>query len=260
MSTNEERCAFDYLIRTNSIDVFKLLLKNPNVSSTIDYSYVLKAAAACGNIEMVKSLIEEAPADLIDACNVALASAAESGHTEVVQLLLTQTGVDPAADHSFAIRSAACKGHADVVKLLLLDSRSDPSILGNLAIRLSSAYGHTEVVKLLSADPRVDLKTDDYSSFVKATQNGHAETLRFLLSIDTPPEAIQLNIIAVASYIGNVEMISIWLEQLGHRANADMYEKFDHQKFSMPVKELWMDHLLTHCSKTREIAKRLMLK
>lgn len=44
-----------------------------------------------------------------------------------------------------------------VAKLLLADIRVDPSALRNYAIRIASERGHLELVKMLMSDPRYSI-------------------------------------------------------------------------------------------------------
>jgi len=101
-----------------------------NMSLDVDELF---EAAASGNFEVVKRLLDEGNVDpnslkLINNFQTTpLDEAASYGHLEVVKLLLSDKRI--IAD-VYAIRWAAFKNHADIVKLFLEDGRADPVLEG----------------------------------------------------------------------------------------------------------------------------------
>ncbi len=67
--------------------------------------------------------------------NKAIKISSERGDLEAVRSLLQDPRVDPSAERNYSIRMASLNGHLEVVKLLLQDSRVDPSDIDNYAIR-----------------------------------------------------------------------------------------------------------------------------
>jgi ankyrin repeat protein len=89
---------------------------NNNINITYKNDLALREAALKGNLNMVKSLIEEG-ADIHAGNDRALKWAAMAGHLDVVKLLVEE-GANIHAESNAALRWAENKGHLDVVEYL----------------------------------------------------------------------------------------------------------------------------------------------
>jgi ankyrin repeat protein len=159
-------------------------------------SLELHDAAAVGNLERAKQIVDEGPAGAgsfsPDGFPV-VALAAVFGHLQVAKYL-AERGADvnaPATNGSGynALTGAVAGGHTAIVAWLLKNGananyRYGP---GYSPLLTAAANGHLEIVKLLlahGADPHA-ISNDGQSALALATERNHAAISEFLRSIPT---------------------------------------------------------------------------
>jgi len=99
----------------------------------------------------------------------------------------------------------------------LLDCGVDPTADDNYAIRVASERGHVEVLKILLSDKRVDPTAGDNRAILWASENGHVEVVKILLSDKrVDPTAGDNRAILWASENGHVEVVKL-LKKAGCR-------------------------------------------
>ncbi|KAJ3108597.1 Cell death protease [Phlyctochytrium bullatum] len=127
-----------------------------------------RAAAAVGNVEALRVLLDLLPADLSVHHSEILRLACKNGHTDIFRLLLDHSvaaaalgiqGVDPSVWDNSVLYGASSENRADIVKLLLDHSITavplgipgvDPSEYDSSLLRIAGRDGYAaEVVKLL---------------------------------------------------------------------------------------------------------------
>lgn len=108
--------------------------------------------------------------------DTAIFNAAKNGHLETVQYLKEQG----AKRSGFALNIAARHGHLEIVKYL---TEQKEQTLNGLNIDLSAAAEgrHLDVIKYLITQGANNF----YNALYDATQNGHLETVKFLMSQET---------------------------------------------------------------------------
>jgi len=161
------------LISEGNLDAIKILIDdNPdllNQSNTLLEDAALHYAAANGNIEVVRYLIDEKRVVLLvtmthDTINkattngwTALHNAALHGHKDVVEILLAKDGIEvnkANKEGATALHWAAAKGHKDVVNLITY---------------------YKKLHNLTAQEPSIDKTIED--SFTFTRENGETETL-----------------------------------------------------------------------------------
>lgn len=104
-----------------------------------------RRAVKDGQLEVLRSLIEQNAIDPLREDSELLRMAAECQHPEIVAYLIPLS--DPQAENSLALRWACEKPGLRCVELLL--PHSDPKAENSAALRLAVTYGNYEAAKLL---------------------------------------------------------------------------------------------------------------
>jgi len=104
-----------------------------------------RRAVKNGQLEVLRSLIEDNAIDPLRENSELLRIAAECQHAEIVAYLIPLS--DPKAENSLALRWACEKPGLRCVELLL--PHSDPKAENSAALRLAVTYGNYEAAKLL---------------------------------------------------------------------------------------------------------------
>lgn len=158
MSDNNEtvQSLFD-AVKQGNVGLVEELMQIVDPAARCNHAIVL--AAEYGHIEVVRLLLGDPRVSSAENLNDATGMAALRGHTGIVKLLLANPNVNPAGSDNHAFAWATLRGHVEIVRLLLADPRVDPAAEDNRALGVAVGHGHVEVVRLLLADPRVnDLK------------------------------------------------------------------------------------------------------
>lgn len=108
-------------------------LKKQNLDKNL-FSRLFIAASGEGELELFKLLIKHPDVNPAYGDNEAFILASERGYISVVKLLLKDLRVDPTARNHDAIIRSCADGQIEVVKLLLRDARVDPSTNENFVI------------------------------------------------------------------------------------------------------------------------------
>jgi ankyrin repeat protein len=156
-----------------------------------DATLEIHDAAAAGNLDRVKHLIEKNPSvshSFSPDGFPVVALAAVFGHLDVARYL-TENGADvnaPATNGSGynALTGAVASGHTEIVKWLL-DNNANPNYRygqGYSPLLTAAANGHLEIVKLLLAHGAdLHATTDDgKSAHALATERNHTPVADFL--------------------------------------------------------------------------------
>ena len=179
---------------SNSVPLCRKLVQRGEVVNTQDtgrYGSALAAAAAEGNLEIVKFLCLEAGADVNLLLNggygSALAAAAYDDNLEIVKVLLDAgANVDLLLNGRYgsALATAACYGNLDIVKFLCLEAGADVNLL------LKSSFG---------------------SALAAAAYNARLEIVKFLLdagaNMDLPFENGRYGLFDIAEYHDYLEAV-----------------------------------------------------
>ncbi|MEE9442359.1 MAG: ankyrin repeat domain-containing protein [candidate division Zixibacteria bacterium] len=181
-------------------------------------------AAAAGDIEKVKKLIEDNPTSAGSFDNVRLLPihwAALNGHLEVVRLLIEQgTGVSAGdGDNTTPLICAVGRGHLDVVKYLIQQGASvdERDNYGNTPMLSATRSGSVEVVAYLAEHGgNLDEKTEHGSTLLLiCISRNHPELARYLLErgadVNACPDPQSLPILRAVRE-GKTEIVEILLE------------------------------------------------
>src|SRR5262249_40614552 len=138
----------------------------------IHNSFPLQIAAAIGNINIVKLLLEDKRADPADYFKIDVIPPGYS-----------------------ALPAAIGQGHLAIVKLLLMDERDAPYCFNNLPLFRAITNGNCEIIKLLLKDTRVNpaqlveaVRGNNYypmspeNKHVVPPDNNHAEALALIMN------------------------------------------------------------------------------
>ena len=217
---------------SNSVPLCRKLVQRGEIVDTQDigrYGSALAAAAAKGNLEIIKFLCLEAGADVNLLLNVAyyrsaLAAAAAKGNLEIVKFLCLEAGADVnLLLKSFcgsALAAAAFQGNLEIVKFLCLEARADVNLLltdlYGSALAAAAAKGNLEIVKFLcleaGADVNLLLKSSFGSAVAAAAFQGNLEIVKFLLDAganrDLPLQNGRYGYFDIAEYHNYLETAS----------------------------------------------------
>jgi ankyrin repeat protein len=135
---------------------------------------VLVWASQEGHLDIVKYLISQ-DANVNVYMNDALLRAIKSGHVEVVKYLVS-AGAD--VDNG-AVEIATRRGDLDIIKYLVSrGAEVDPTLL-----ETASVYGgHLDIVQYLVLEEGVDVNADNDEALIAASERGHLEIVKFLVS------------------------------------------------------------------------------
>ena len=202
------------------------------VNSLIDKDlYPLHIAACCGNVRMVKLLIDcgaNVNAKTIESGDTPLGIAAEGGFVDIVRDLLVMPTIDLHAVNDIgqnAVYLASRRGHLEVMKALAqAGTGADVSCVdGSTPMFAAAAGGHLHVMaalKGLGVDINARGALDGFTSVFRASAIGRADIVRVLRAFEgdigalgpggAPP-------IFVAAQNGHIEVV-----KLLHRLGADV--------------------------------------
>lgn len=181
-SRNEtEQAKFKRSVGENNIQLFKEMLKNPNIKPCYEKNWAIRYACSFGYYTIVKLLLEDGRSDPSVFLQVCVKYACENGYSKILQLLLKDERVDPSDDNSYALTLAAENGHYTCVKILLKDSRINPSINDCESLIKASLNYHWNIVSLIVKDKRVRYKYDlIFQCFHNAFYNKNYELAKSL--------------------------------------------------------------------------------
>ena len=214
---------------SNSVPLCRKLVQRGEVVNTQDtgrYGSALAAAAAEGNLEIVKFLCLEAGADvnllLKSFCGSALAAAAFQDNLEIVKFLYLEAGADVNlllnGGYGSALAAAAYDDNLEIVKVLL-DAGANVDLLLNgrygSALATAACYGNLDIVKFLcleaGADVNLLLKSSFGSALAAAAYNARLEIVKFLLdagaNMDLPFENGRYGLFDIAEYHDYLEAV-----------------------------------------------------
>jgi ankyrin repeat protein len=198
-------------IEVGNISIVKMLLAYPgdlneNIIPLVPY------AVSGDNIELVRLLLSD-PRVVITydySDQISIIGAVQHDQIEMTRLLLSDPRFDPSADNNKSIVYAAQNGNIEMAKMLLSDPRVDPSVDHNQAIRCASQNGHNEIVRLLLSDPRTDPNTFNGSLIFKAVSSSNIEMVKFLLAHPKIDASIIYNgALRIAESANNFEIITL---------------------------------------------------
>jgi ankyrin repeat protein len=190
------------------IDLFKLLLAHPTMSSSLND--ILSLAVAHSVEDAVKLLLAEnnERMDPSKRDNEAIRLACNRRNEEIIKLLLADKRVDPSVGNGNCIMDSIAKGDLKSVTFLLgIDKRIDPSCQQNKPIIFASNAGHLEIVKLLLKDPRVNPADQDNRAIVNASEKGHKEVVELLLADKRVDPSVRKNRALTVARVKNFQPI-----------------------------------------------------
>jgi ankyrin repeat protein len=214
----------------NSITVFGSLMQFEKQNSELQQKKI---------IHTLEILISKgADVNIADSGRFPLFTASLNGNLGIVNFLLKQSGIEKSInrlskDGVSSLFSASQRNHVGVVRALI-DAGADVylSTSDNIPLHTASENGHLEIVKQLISD-RV---LSDYKDFVYegqvslylASQNGHVKVVEELLTIkgldlDYIHKRNNASAIHVATQNGHSEIVELFLER---GANVNLLSSF----------------------------------
>lgn len=155
----------------------------PDWTTQPDLHVVLAYAACEDNLVLVRHLLEGA--DKLDPAHddsAVLRIAARCGSINVVRHLLAHKRADPAALEQWAFYWAVRSNHTATALLLLDDERVDPTAHDQFAICHASITNQRALVQVLLRNEKVDPNARDGTPLVAAMSTGNQSLLEMLLS------------------------------------------------------------------------------
>jgi ankyrin repeat protein len=133
--------------------ILDLIRSTPDLMHLL-HNIVLKPlvidAAAKGDLERLKMLVDQLRANRIEALNTAFAEAARHDRLKVLEYLVDFPEVDPDRDENRAFRLAAKSGHTRIVKFLKhMRGVWPPCEKENQALRKACKNKHPQVVEMI---------------------------------------------------------------------------------------------------------------
>jgi ankyrin repeat protein len=141
-------------IKNNNIKEFNILLKDKRVNAAYNDSYAIHLAAENGYFEIFKTLLKEPNVNHNNKYGRSIIDASFYGHTDIVLLLLQDSDLDDFYI-CYTILNAAKYGHIELTKALLKQSSVNPTEFNNTAIIDAYDNKKFDIVKLLWNDKRV---------------------------------------------------------------------------------------------------------
>lgn len=188
-----------HAVRHGHIDIVRWLITDSgkDVDFTIGDSAALREAAAVGNLEIIRYLVEAVVSDSTEAanrygfapsnrrvdisvCNHApIQLAAQYGHLNVIRYLIEDSGqkTDFTANDNHAVIWAAIRGYLDIVKYLVFDAIG----AGKIAAK---KYGFEPLTVNIDVTARDNLAT------IYSARDGQYTTLRWLVLESGQPISI----------------------------------------------------------------------
>ncbi|KAL3981526.1 Ankyrin repeats (3 copies) family protein [Acanthocheilonema viteae] len=207
-------------------DVVKYLLEQGADKYKEELHTALMEASMDGHYEVAKLLLDNgAPVNLAsDSFESPLTLAACGGHPDLVRLLLERGAiVEEVNDEGYTpLMEASREGHLEVVRLLIkfgakVNTQTDET--GETALTLAACGGFKDVVELLvRSDARLD--TGANTPLMEAAQEGHLDTVRFILNemrslglpIDATTTANSNTALTYAAENGHLDVCAVLIE------------------------------------------------
>lgn len=231
--------------KKGSLNVVKNLVKkwdlNPNFTfyeTSFFEGTIFKYAAASGNLELVKFLLEDCYADIESQATkypgcygTALSYAVEKGHVAIVDYLIAKGAhVNPKVAYSDILNSAIESGNVLIFKKLIQAG----SILDKYHLALAISKGNLEITQYI-LELKPGLKNHQFlldDPVKKAIQSGNVTLLKYLeknenLNIFTPEDNHIKNInlyLLNAAAKSNIAMMRYILEEKGLLAECQKPE------------------------------------
>ena len=111
--------------------------------------------------------------------------------------------------HNLSIIEAVYKHNLSELEILLKDENASPDFCQNLPIVIASAFGYVPVIKILLAYPRVNITDRSDAAVKSAVQNGHMETVRFILDLYMPNKSCFYYLCHVAIQNEHLEILKL---------------------------------------------------
>jgi ankyrin repeat protein len=140
-----------------------------------------KAAAAGGDVEAMRLLLDRGAEADSESGAAALKASAAGGHVEAMRLLLDRGAKADSESGAAALKASAAGGHVEAVRLLLDRGANADGESGAAALSAAAACGHVEAMRLLlERGAKADGESGAAALSAAATAN-HAEAVRLLL-------------------------------------------------------------------------------
>ncbi|KAJ1551709.1 hypothetical protein HK096_003711 [Nowakowskiella sp. JEL0078] len=222
VTTNELICDLDTAgqLAKPELDLIRWILlqvSNKNFRCQDDDITILRVAAARGNLDVVRWLIEEEGIDVSCDRDMAVCEAAVNGHIEVVKYL-HQKGANIHARWETCSRKSAANGHLSLLKWLK-EVGGDVRALDDAALTAASTNGHLEVVKWLVEKNNANVHTKDDASLRGAAGNGHVQIVKYLRKCGSNIRSKNDDALCKAALSGDMAL-TMWLHQHGCNINS----------------------------------------
>ena len=148
-----------------------------NARSVNNYNELLLDSSEENEISLVKEALNKG-ADINFQTSLSLYNAAASGNLEIVKYLIE----NGALDLDGAMRAASGRGYLNIVKYLVENGANIHS-LNELALRLASKYGDLNIVKYL-VEKGADIHVFDDHPLQLAKEQKHLDVVEYLKSLN----------------------------------------------------------------------------
>ncbi len=168
-----------------------------DINSKDDHGYTaLIEASKYGHYDIVKYLItSKAEIDLQGwHCYTALAFATERGHLEIAKMLIDAGANINAIDdeNNTCFSKTAENGNIEIAKLLIDHGVNIASVddVGRTPFQYAAENGHANIVKLLIDNGvKIIYENGKTNELIYAAENGHTEIVKMILEMDVHPTA-----------------------------------------------------------------------
>lgn len=168
-----------HLINTRNIKIISYLIsKRLYTHAYIDFLYF---AISCGNINMIKCIVESNIVDPSINNNMAIMLASSSYNPEIMEFLLKDSRIDPETNNNYCIKNAIRKGLVDIVKVLMKDKRLNNKTHHEIIFIHACKHGNTEIAELILKNNVISIESYSEHAFMLAIQSGETELVRLLL-------------------------------------------------------------------------------
>ncbi|OHT03205.1 hypothetical protein TRFO_29516 [Tritrichomonas foetus] len=180
-------------VESYNIQILIEILKNENISLVSDVNQwnILQIASGCGQLEVIRFVIEERGMDINSKNSLGKTSlilASENGFSDIVDYLLSfeEIEVNAGNDRGTALHYAVLNGHLSVIKLLCKHKDIDLNALNaNAETPLFVACRHSfiDIIKYLVGLPKINLnaRADCYHTpLLISCKYGILEVVRIL--------------------------------------------------------------------------------
>ena len=140
----------------------------------MDDSEVLKVSIRNRQVEMVRALAKHSKINLNAGAGYAVGEAAASGNQDLLRVLLDQESLEPQVAKNYAIGIAACNGCLETLKLLAADSRVDIHDNNDYAARIALERERWHVVEWMKKNTAIS----NYPQVFIEAMNVNSDTKR----------------------------------------------------------------------------------